>query len=50
MKAISAVFPNARYEVKSFATDTARNNVCAYGVFIATHTGEGGPAPPPARP
>lgn len=49
MKAISGVLPDARYEVKSFATDAARNNVSAYGVFHATHTGEGGPVPPTGR-
>ena len=49
MKAISAVFPDARYEVKSFATDPSRNNVSAYGVFTATHTGEGGPVPPTGK-
>jgi steroid delta-isomerase-like uncharacterized protein len=49
MKAISTVLPDASYEVKSFATDTARNNVAAYGVFHATHTGEGGPVPPTGR-
>jgi steroid delta-isomerase-like uncharacterized protein len=49
MKAISSVFPDARYEVKSFATDAERNNVAAYGVFHATHTGEGGPVPPTGK-
>lgn len=49
MKAISTVLPDARYEVKSFATDAARHNVTAYGVFHATHTGEGGPVPPTGR-
>jgi predicted ester cyclase len=46
MKAILTVLPDARYEVKSFATDTTRNNVAAYGVFHGTHTGPGGPVPP----
>jgi predicted ester cyclase len=49
MKGIGAVLPDARYEVKSFATDAARNNVAAYGVFYATHTGEGGPVPPTGK-
>ncbi len=49
MKAISAVFPGARYELKSFATDDERRNVSAYAVFHATHTGEGGPVPPTGR-
>ena len=33
----------------SFATDPVRNNVTAYAVFHATHTGEGGPVPPTGR-
>jgi predicted ester cyclase len=49
MKAISAVFPGARYELKSFATDDQRNNVAAYAVFHATHTGPGGPVAPTGR-
>src|SRR6478609_6102594 len=31
--------------LKSSATDSKRNNVTAYAVFKATHTGEGGPPP-----
>ena len=49
MKGIMTVLPDARYEVKSFALDAARNNVSAYGVFHATHTGPGGPVPPTGR-
>lgn len=49
MKAVVGILPDARYEVKSFATDTTRNNVAAYGVFHGTHTGEGGPVPPTGR-
>ena len=49
MKGILTVLPDARYELKSFATDHARNNVAAYGVFYATHTGQGGPVPPTGR-
>jgi len=49
MKAMMTILPDARYDVKSFATDAARNNVAAYGVFHATHTGEGGPVPPTGR-
>src|SRR5215467_1563238 len=33
MKGMLTVLPDARYEVKSFATDSARNSVVAYGVF-----------------
>ena len=49
MKGILTVLPDARYEVKSFATDNSRNNVAAYGVFHGTHTGQGGPVPPTGR-
>jgi predicted ester cyclase len=49
MKGIMTVFPGARYELRSFATDEARNNVAAYAVFHATHTGQGGPVPPTGR-
>ena len=34
MKGIVTVLPDARYDVKSFAVDAARNNVAAYGVFM----------------
>ena len=49
MKAMVTVLPDARYDVKSFATDTVRNSVAAYGVFHATHTGPGGPVAPTGR-
>jgi predicted ester cyclase len=49
MTGITKVLPDASYEVKSFATDSARNSVAAYGVFSGTHTGEGGPVPPTGR-
>ena len=49
MKGLLTVMPNGSYAVKSFATDEAQQNVCAYGVFSATHTGEGGPCPPTGR-
>jgi predicted ester cyclase len=49
MKAIMGVFPGATYELRSFATDLERNNVAAYAVFHATHTGPGGPVPPTGR-
>jgi predicted ester cyclase len=45
MKGLLGILPDGRYEVKSFATDVARNNVAAYGVFHGTHTGPGGPVP-----
>jgi steroid delta-isomerase-like uncharacterized protein len=49
MKGILGVFPDARYELKSFAADEERENVVAYAVFHATHTGQGGPVPPTGR-
>ncbi len=49
MKGMGAVLPGASYEVKSFATDAARNQVVVYAVFHGTHTGSGGPVPPTGR-
>ena len=49
MKGLLAILPDGKYEVRSFAADDARKNVCAYGVFTGTHTGEGGPCPPTGR-
>jgi len=42
---VAGPIPDGRYELKSFATDEERGNVCAYGVFKGTHTGDGGPMP-----
>jgi len=41
MKGLLTFMPDGRYVVKSFATDDECISVCAYGVFSATHTGEG---------
>src|ERR1700749_636397 len=49
MKGLLTFMPDGRYTVKSFATDEQRRNVCAYGVFSATHTGQGGPMPPTGK-
>jgi len=49
MKGLLTFIPDGRYELKSFATDDQRQNVCAYGVFIGTHTGAGGPCPPTGK-
>ena len=49
MKGLMVTMPDGRYEVKSFATDAERQNVCAYGVFSGTHTGAGGPLPPTGK-
>jgi predicted ester cyclase len=49
MKGLLTFIPDGRYELRSFATDEQRQNVCAYGVFSGTHTGEGGPCPPTGK-
>jgi predicted ester cyclase len=49
MKGLLTFMPNGRYVVKSFALDEARQNVSAFGVFSATHTGDGGPCPPTGK-
>lgn len=49
MKGILGVMPDGRYDLKAFATDEQRRMVCAYAVFMATHTGEGGPVPPTGK-
>jgi predicted ester cyclase len=49
MKGLLTFIPDGHYEVKSFATDEQRQNVCAYGIFSGTHTGEGGPCPPTGK-
>jgi predicted ester cyclase len=49
MKALIGFMPDGRYELKSFATDTERHNVCVYAVFSGTHSGPGGPCPPTGK-
>lgn len=49
MKALLGFIPDGRYDLKSFATDDGRQNVCAYAIFSGTHTGEGGPMPPTGK-
>ena len=49
MRGMLGVVPDGDYEIKSFAVDERRNNVCLYAVFSATHTGEGGPVPPTGK-
>ncbi len=49
MKGLLGFMPDGRYELKSFAVDEQRQNVCAYGIFFATHTGQGGPCPPTGK-
>ncbi len=49
MKGLLTFVSDSRYEVKSFAIDEERKNVSAYGVFMGTHTGQGGPVPPTGK-
>ena len=49
MKGLLTFIPDGRYELKSFATDDQRHSVCAYAVFMGTHTGPGGPCPPTGK-
>jgi predicted ester cyclase len=49
MKGMAAIVPDAQYEMKSFAVDPDHENVTAYAVYHATHTGEGGPVPPTGK-
>ena len=49
MKGIMGPLPDGRYELKSFSVDEERNAVTAAGVFLGTHTGEGGPVPPTGK-
>ena len=49
MKGLLSIMPDGRYELRSFATDSERHNVCAYAVFSGTHSGEGGPVPPTGK-
>ena len=49
MKGMLAIIPDGSYEVRSFATDAERNNVCVCAVFSGTHTGAGGPVPPTGK-
>ena len=49
MKGLLTFIPDGRYELKSFATDEERKNVSAYGIFMGTHSGQGGPCPPTGK-
>lgn len=48
MKGILTVLSDGTYELKSFAVDEERGNVCAHATFIGTHLA-GGPCPPTGR-
>jgi predicted ester cyclase len=49
MGGITALMPDARYDLKFFGVDGAGESVCAYAVFHGTHTVEGGPVPPTGK-
>jgi predicted ester cyclase len=49
MKGLLVILPDGAYVVKSFAVDDEQKNVCAYGVFSGTHTGQGGRCPPTGK-
>ena len=49
MQGLMTILPDGNAEVRSFAVDETRNNVAVFGVFHATHTGDGGPVPPTGK-
>jgi predicted ester cyclase len=49
MQGLMKILSDGQYELKSFATDEDRKNVSAHGVFLGTHTGQGGPCPPTGK-
>jgi steroid delta-isomerase-like uncharacterized protein len=49
MKSLYTPLPDAKYDVRSFAVDDARNSVMAFAVFRGTHTADGGPVPPTGK-
>jgi predicted ester cyclase len=49
MKNLVTFMPDARYTLKSFATDTERNIIIGYAVFHGTHSGQGCPMPPTGK-
>jgi hypothetical protein len=48
MKGLLTVLTDGHYTLKSFATDAARQSVCAYAVFTGTHLA-GGPCAPTGK-
>jgi len=49
MKGLLVFIPDGRYELKSFAVDAERKNVCAFATFLGTHSAPGGPCPPTGK-
>jgi ketosteroid isomerase-like protein len=48
MQGLLKVLTDGSYELKSFAADEERGNVCAYATFSGTHLA-GGPVPPTGK-
>lgn len=48
MHSLLKVLTDGSYELKSFAADEERGNVCAYATFSGTHLA-GGPVPPTGK-
>jgi predicted ester cyclase len=49
MRGLFTPAPDGRYELRAFAIDEERRSAIGYGVFRATHTGEGGPVAPTGK-
>jgi len=49
MKNLLVPLPDGTAEVRSFAVDDERHFVAVYGVFRATHSGDGGPVAPTGK-
>lgn len=49
MKGLLVPLPNGKYEIKSFAEDSARGNVTAAAVFHGTHTVDAGSGAPTGK-
>ena len=48
MKGLMTILTDGTYKLKSFATDSERQNVAAYAIFSGTHLA-GGPIPPTGK-
>ncbi len=46
---LAGPLPDATYEIRAFAVDEDRHRVSGFGVFKATHTGDGGPVAPTGK-
>jgi predicted ester cyclase len=48
-KGLLSIIPDGPYDLRCFAIDEERKSVSAYGIFMGTHTGPGGPCPPTGK-